>query len=160
MIATHASATITQVDGTILPVVGAGNVGCDGSDNAGDSLQTCFDVYEGVSPPNANAIDQFLDAATVPEIFLPNTSQPVQFRDLAEGAGFENSFGWYNIGDDVLTPAGRAANLHRRRIVETRSSTWRTRSPARRHARPRRPSSISRASSPPDATRAASSAST
>ena len=90
MIATHASATVTQVDGTILPVIGVGNVGCDGA--GGDNLQACFNLFEGVSPPNPNAIDQFLDAAIVPEIFLPNTAQPVQFRDISEGAGFENNF--------------------------------------------------------------------
>src|SRR6478672_1409197 len=108
MLATHASATVTQVDGTILPVVGTGNVGCEGVGNPGGNLQTCFNQFEGVSPPNANASDQFLDASTVPEIFLPNTAQAVVFQDLSEGAGFENSFGYYNVGDDVTTAAGRA----------------------------------------------------
>jgi hypothetical protein len=39
-------------------------------------------------------------------------SSPVVFLDVREGAGFENSFGWYNVGDDVQTAAGRDANLH------------------------------------------------
>lgn len=102
-------ATVTQVDGTILPVPN-GSTDCDGA--GGDNLQTCFNTLEGVSPPNAQAIHQTLDAATVPEIFLPNTGQAVVFRDVSEGAGFENSFGWYNVGDDVATAGGRAANLH------------------------------------------------
>ena len=49
----------------------------------------------------------------MPEVFLPSESVPVQFFDVTEGAGFENSFGWYNVGDDVLSVAGRTANLHR-----------------------------------------------
>ena len=109
LLGTNASATVTQVDGTILPVNNAG-ANCDGV--GADNLQVCFNTFEGVSPPAANAIDQTLDAAQVPEIFLPNTAMPVTFRDIAEGAGFENSFGWYNIGDDVTSAAGIAANLH------------------------------------------------
>lgn len=108
-VVTHAWATVTQVDGTILPVPNGSN-DCDGA--GGDNLQVCFNTLEGVSPPNANAINATTDAAEVPEIFLPNTSMPVTFRDISEGAGFENSFGWYNVGDDVLTAAGRTANLH------------------------------------------------
>jgi len=106
---TNASATVTQVDGTILPVPN-GSTDCDGA--GGDSLQVCFNALEGVSPPNVNAIDQTLDAAQVPEIFIPNTAMAVTFGDISEGAGFENSFGWYNVGDDVTSAAGMAANLH------------------------------------------------
>lgn len=90
--AQNASATVTQVDGTILPVSGA--------------AQTALNSSEA-------GIDAILDAAKVPEVFRPSETVPVQFFDVAEGAGFENSFGWYNVGDDVLSPAGRAANLHR-----------------------------------------------
>ncbi len=92
-VAGQASATITQVDGTILPV--------------SNRLQIFLDAQEGVG-----VIDAVVDAAEVPQIFKPNLAQPVVFLDVGEGAGFENSFGYYNIGDDVLTPAGRAANLH------------------------------------------------
>src|SRR5690606_19028528 len=52
--------------------------------------------------------DAVLDAAQLPEIFLPNTAGVVAFLDVAEGAGFENSFGYYNVGDDVTN----TANLH------------------------------------------------
>ncbi|MDB4960735.1 MAG: Myxococcales trans domain protein [Myxococcales bacterium] len=109
IVAHFASATVTQVDGEILPRPNGTNE-CDGA--GGDNLQICFNTLEGVSPPNVNAIDQTLDAAQLPEIFLPNTAMPVTFRDISEGAGYENSFGWYNIGDDVVTAAGMTANLH------------------------------------------------
>jgi|GEM_PF-422305 len=86
-----AHATVTQVDGTIIPET--------------SRLQ---DEFDDLGEP----LDAILDAAEVPEVFLPNTAEPVVFTDLAEGAGFENSFGWYNVGDDVFTPEGRARNLH------------------------------------------------
>src|SRR5262245_11545250 len=90
-----AGATITQVDGTILPVM-SGNA-CIGN------IQICLNTEEGNT--NVNAV---LDAAQSPEIFLPTTVVNVTFKDVAEGAGFENSFGYYNIGDDVTN----TANLH------------------------------------------------
>ncbi len=88
----HVSATVTQVDGTILPANGNCQVGLNSSELG---------------------IDAVLDAAKVPEVFLPSETVPVQFFDVLEGGSYENSFGWYNIGDDVLSPAGRAVNLHR-----------------------------------------------
>ncbi|MDQ3032109.1 MAG: DUF4114 domain-containing protein, partial [Myxococcota bacterium] len=90
--ATDARATVVQVDGTIVPVLSGSS--CTGN------LQVCLNVEEGVAPPAANAIDAILDAAQLPEIFLPNTSTAVVFKDIGEGAGFENSFGYYNVGDD------------------------------------------------------------
>ncbi|HEX7097260.1 MAG TPA: hypothetical protein VF183_15345, partial [Acidimicrobiales bacterium] len=90
----RANATVTQVDGTILPVTNA--------------LQSALDTYE--TPPGS--IVAVRDAAEFPQIFLPRLSSPVVFLDVREGAGFENSFGWYNVGDDVSTAAGRDANLH------------------------------------------------
>src|SRR4051812_36283448 len=89
-----AYATVTQVDGTILPVTNA--------------LQNALDTYE--TP--AGTLNATTDASEFPQIFKPRVSTPVAFLDVREGAGFENSFGWYNIGDDVLTAAGRDANLH------------------------------------------------
>jgi Notch 1 len=89
---TPASATVTQVDGQIVPQK--------------PDCQAALDRTE----PGINAI---LDAAKVPEVFLPSTAVPVKFFDVEEGAGFENSFGWYNVGDDVLSAAGRTANLHK-----------------------------------------------
>src|SRR5690349_2288870 len=95
LLATTASATVTQVDGTVLPVSNPLNSGCDGV--GADSLQACFNQYEGVSPPNANAISEIPDASEFPQVFLPNLAQAVVFKDIAEGAGYENSFGWYNV---------------------------------------------------------------
>ena len=90
-IAGGAHATVTQVDGTIIP--------------EGNNLQDALDG-EGES------LDAILDAAELPEVFLPNLTQAVTFSDVAEGAGFENSIGWYNVGDDVSTAEGRRLNLH------------------------------------------------
>ncbi len=86
-----ADATVTQVDGTIIPT--------------GNGLQ-------GALNGEGETLDAKLDAAELPQVFLPNTTKPVVFRDFAEFAGYENSFGWYNVGDDVLTDVGRRTNLH------------------------------------------------
>src|SRR4051812_42394052 len=85
MFATQAHATVTQVDGVIVPVTNA--------------LQSAIDTYE----LPAGSINAVKDAAQFPEIFLPRLSSAVVFLDVREGAGFENSFGWYNVGDDVQT---------------------------------------------------------
>jgi Notch-like protein len=89
-----ARATVTQVDGTILPV--------------GTAMQAALDGQGEGGAPVATALNAITDASTVPEIFLPNLTTPVSFRDVAEGAGFENSFGYYNVGDDL----SNRANLH------------------------------------------------
>src|ERR1051325_7056863 len=85
----RADATVTQVDGTIVPVT--------------NRMQLAIDTYE--TP--AGSIDAVKDASEFPQIFKPRLSSPVQFLDMREGASFEDSFGWYNVGDDVLTAAGR-----------------------------------------------------
>ncbi len=91
-----ASATVVQVDGTIVPILVG--TACDGN------LQVCLNAEEGA----AGSIDAILDAAQLPEIFRPNTSTTVRFKDIGEGAGYENSFGYYNVGDDPTV----VANLH------------------------------------------------
>ncbi len=98
---TDARATVVQVDGTIVPQMVAGT-------SCVSNVQNCLNNAEGVSPPAANSLDAILDASQLPEIFLPNTSAAVRFLDVAEGAGFENSFGYYNVGDDVTN----TDNLH------------------------------------------------
>src|ERR1044071_7545647 len=90
----RAEATVTQVDGTIVPVT--------------PRMQQAIDTYE--TP--LGSIDAVKDAAEMPQIFLPRLSSPVVFLDMREGASFENSFGWYNVGDDISTATGRALNLH------------------------------------------------
>jgi hypothetical protein len=94
LIVARAEATVTQVDGTIVPET--------------MNMQQALDTYE----LPAGSIQAVKDAAENPQIFRPRLSAPVVFLDMREGAGFENSFGWYNVGDDVLTAAGRTANLH------------------------------------------------
>ncbi len=83
-----AGATVTQVDGTILPVTAA--------------LQLFLNAEEG--GPTINAT---LDAAQLPQIYRPSLGV-VTFKDIGEGAGYENSFGYYNVGDDVRV----TTNLH------------------------------------------------
>ncbi len=87
-----AHATVTQVDGTIIPIP---------TSQVGPEL-----VGQG------ETLDPVLDAAELPEVFLPNTTVPVVFVDFAEFAGFENSIGWYNVGDDIVSDEGRKTNLH------------------------------------------------
>jgi hypothetical protein len=89
-----ARAAVNQVDGTVLPQTNA--------------LQGFLNAEEGRSPPNPLAINAVVEARQIPEVFLPDTASPVTFKDVAEGAGFENSFGYYNVGDDV----SNTANLH------------------------------------------------
>ena len=62
----HVRATVVQVDGTIVPV--------------GSALQAALNTEEGVAPPNPTALNAVLDAAELPEIFLPSTASPVTFR--------------------------------------------------------------------------------
>ncbi|MBI2898169.1 MAG: DUF4114 domain-containing protein [Deltaproteobacteria bacterium] len=87
-----AGAVVNQVDGQVVPQT--------------TRLQQCLTASEGAGPPIGT--DAVFDAALQPEVFLPVPDTDVVFRDLAEGAGYENSFGWYNVGDDVTQPA----NLH------------------------------------------------
>ena len=103
VVAARAEATVTQVDGTIVPT-GQVNPPTD----LRLRMQAALDTYE----LPAGSIDAVKDAAEVPQIFRPRLSSPVAFLDIRETAGFENSFGWYNVGDDVATTAGRTLNLH------------------------------------------------
>lgn len=114
LISTQALATVVQVDGTIVPVL---NDNDDCSAGGGDKdIQTCLDNRENItSLPDPDRVDAIQDAATEPETFFaprdpnnPDQFLTVDFEDVAEGAGFENSFGYYNIGDDVTN----YANLH------------------------------------------------
>ena len=89
-----ARATVTQVDGTIVPANG--------------NMQTALNLEGEGGFPLGTALDAVIHASTVPEIFQPNLTTPVTFKDIAEGASFENSFGYYNVGDDLTNPG----NLH------------------------------------------------
>ncbi len=85
-------AYINQADGTVVPV--------------SDRVQQCLDASEGV----AGALDAVADATVLPEAYRPvfdavSGRYRVTFTDIAEGAGFRNSFGWFWVGEDVTNPA-------------------------------------------------------
>ncbi len=84
-----ARAVVNQVDGTVVPETAR--------------MQACLDNNEGVGVMSA-----IFDADIAPEVYLPPPGVTIHFVDMAEGAGYRNSFGWYNAGDDVSNPA----NLH------------------------------------------------
>jgi Notch-like protein len=91
LLAPPAGAVINQVDGTVVP------------QNYVAEMQLCLDRSEG-----AGVLDAVFDADLQPEVYLPVQDEIIHFAVQAEGAGYRNSFGWYNVGDDVSNPA----NLH------------------------------------------------
>jgi Notch 1 len=96
-----AFAVVNQVDGQVVPIEEATT--CPGdTDNC---IQTGLNYGEGVNPPSTgpDSPDAVLDANTGPETFLIPTDSSgdfnsVTFSLLQEGAGYENIFGWYNVG--------------------------------------------------------------
>lgn len=86
-----AGAVINQVDGTVVP------------QNYAAEMQVCLDRSEG-----AGVLDAVFDADLQPEVYLPVPDVTIHFTIQAEGAGYRNSFGWYNTGDNVSDPS----NLH------------------------------------------------
>ncbi len=109
MSATPARSIVTQVDGQVLPLTNRMQAGLDRAVNQGG---------EGVS----GAVDAINDAAVYPEVFLipklpSGDYRTVEFFDVLEGAGYENTFGWYNVEDPttlygVLTCDGDDANTN------------------------------------------------
>ncbi|MCB9527256.1 MAG: SUMF1/EgtB/PvdO family nonheme iron enzyme [Myxococcales bacterium] len=79
-------AQLRQPDGAAIP--------------AGNTLRT---ILNG-APLNEN-MDVIADASLVPEVFTPARRLTLSF--IAEGAGYENAFGYYNLGDDITNPANR-----------------------------------------------------
>lgn len=76
---------LQQPDGTVIPTTA--------------SLQGLFDS-------RGEAIDALTNAATTPETFIPSCE--LTFEVLQRNAGFQNSFGWYNVTGIKPT----AAELH------------------------------------------------
>src|SRR5262245_56365313 len=107
LLAVSVRASVTQVDGTIVPRIGATT--CTDVDN---ELQPCLDREEVLVGGTAGTLQAVRDADIVPEVFLPDLASVVTFKDISESAGFENSFGYYNVGDDVSTASARLQNLH------------------------------------------------
>ncbi|MEI8258815.1 MAG: DUF4114 domain-containing protein, partial [Deltaproteobacteria bacterium] len=100
-IALPAQAIVNQVDGTIVPVT--------------TRMQQCLDMptaqvpVPGEGPGLMNAVR---DAATRPQTFVPDglpadANRHVFFSDVGEGAGYQNRFGWYHVGDSPFDAARR-----------------------------------------------------
>ena len=79
-------AQLRQPDGSVIP--------------ARNSLSNFLN-----NPPLNEGINVINDASLVPEVFTPSDS--LTFSFIAEGGGYENAFGWYNLGDDVTLPQNR-----------------------------------------------------
>ena len=99
-------AIVTQVDGTVVPTFNSGT--CPGAVN--DCVQTALNVGEGLAATATNnPVEQVESAALSPEVFqVPKDGaayRTVEFWDLQEGAGYENTFGWYNIDDPTTLHA-------------------------------------------------------
>jgi len=96
-------AIINQVDGTIVPqeVV----------------LQSCLNKNATSSPQNPapgegpGVLNAVNDAAITPQTFVPavrsDGRRVAQFTMVGEGAGYQNRFGWYNVGDSPFTSNAR-----------------------------------------------------
>jgi hypothetical protein len=110
LFARPAAGVVEQTDGIVVPVQVAN---CPGSGDPNGCIQVGLNLGEGLpATSTTNPLDAVFDAATSPEIFaIPETNGVfgvVQVDDVIEGAGFENSFGWYNVDDPsqlyVITP--------------------------------------------------------
>ncbi len=76
---------LSQPDNTVIPVIDGNVTSC--SDK---NVQVCLDQEEGGQTINALA-----SAAVTPETFNPTCG--LTFKVIARGAGFNNTFGWYNV---------------------------------------------------------------
>lgn len=77
---------LTQPDGTTIPVLNPATTVCA----QGGNVQVCLDEEEGGATIDAQAA-----AAVTPETYTPACS--LTFKVIARGAGFRNTFGWYNV---------------------------------------------------------------
>ncbi|HUU03593.1 MAG TPA: MopE-related protein [Myxococcota bacterium] len=62
-------------------------------------------ALQGYLTGQGESLDAIQDASLVPETFYP--ALQLTFTLIAEGAGFESIFGWYNVGDDVTLSQNR-----------------------------------------------------
>ncbi|MDC0747328.1 DUF4114 domain-containing protein [Polyangium mundeleinium] len=96
-----ARAVVEQTDGLVVPVQVAN---CPGSGNAEGCIQVGLNIGEGLAATAANnPLNAIFNAVTSPELFsIPRTNGNfgnVTVQDFIEGAGYENTFGWYNASD-------------------------------------------------------------
>jgi len=102
-----AGATVSQVDGTIVPVLencevwAAVNHG-EGFLNPPMTANNYVNFCTRTCTGGALCIDAQRDADIFPQVFLPVRGRPVVFVDLMEQAGYENTFGWYNVGNPYV----------------------------------------------------------
>jgi Notch-like protein len=111
MIPRDAGAIVLQINGTICPQSNAIVSGLNKGENGAPYTNTGTPGnVVGAGPKGP--IDPVFEAAETPQVFaVPKTGgkfNKVTFIDLLEGAGFENTFGWYNVGDDL----SNLNNLH------------------------------------------------
>ena len=76
---------LQQSGGATIPILDSSVTTC--SDK---NVQVCLNAEEG-----GNTINALSAAATTPETFNPSCG--LTFRVLARGAGYNNTFGWYNV---------------------------------------------------------------
>ncbi len=99
LIATDASAYMSQADGTVVPQT--------------NRLQQCLD-RAATAEATPDAVDAVADAAVLPEAYRPvenpvgSGSYPVTFAAIGEGGGYRNSFGWHWTDEDPSV----VTNLH------------------------------------------------
>lgn len=108
-----ARAVVHQTDGTVVPV---SVMNCPGSGNPTGCVQVGLNIGEGL-PANTttNPVDALKSATTLPEVFsIPlNGGQygTITVVDMIEGAGYENTFGWYNVtAPNTLYPITQCAD--------------------------------------------------
>ncbi len=97
------AAALQQANGTTIPVLDGSVTTC--SDK---NVQICLNAEEGSATINA-----LTAAAVTPETYTPICS--LTFKVIARGAGYKNTFGWYNVvagqkpPNSDLTPSWNAA---------------------------------------------------
>ncbi len=94
-----ADAVVEQTDGLVVPVQVAN---CPGSGALDGCVQAGLNVGEGLpATSTTNPLQAIFSAVTSPEVFsVPQTNGvygTITVNNLIEGAGYENTFGWYNV---------------------------------------------------------------
>ena len=104
-------AIVEQIDGRVMPLFAPAT--CPSNGSATSCVQVALNTGEGLpATSTTNPLNSVFDAQTSPEVFaIPRSGGVygnVVVRDLVEGAGFENTFGWYNVDNPtqlyVITP--------------------------------------------------------
>lgn len=101
LVAVPAHAVVEQTDGLVVPIQVAG---CPGSGNATGCVQVGLNMGENLpATSTTNPVNAIFSATTSPEVFsIPQNNGvygSISVVDMIEGAGYENTFGWYNVTD-------------------------------------------------------------